>query len=238
MLDFLGIGSYKAATTWLFKRLAMHPDTYFPFGKEAHYWDQGRFGPLYLKVFGQAGLARANEWKSGEITPAYAYLPTETIGKIRTAFPEAKVFMTVRDPTDRVMSSLKMQCRAKGIDPSKLSTKDLRDMCREGKYGGQLEHGRYAVILPKWMEYYPIKIILWEDIADMPLSTLNDLCRHIGIDDTFFDQIPEHLLRQRVHVETTLPVPQDFRAWVIQQSEPDIRAVEELTGRDLSVWRH
>src|SRR5687768_6278372 len=105
MLDFLGIGSRKGATTWLFKRLAMHPETYFPFGKEAHYWNSGRFGSLYLKVFGEANFARSNGWKSGEITPAYAVLPGETIDKIKATFPEARIFMTAREPAGRVISS-------------------------------------------------------------------------------------------------------------------------------------
>ncbi len=39
MIDFLGIGAQKCGTTWLYERLAQHPQVRFPAGKEIHFWD-------------------------------------------------------------------------------------------------------------------------------------------------------------------------------------------------------
>jgi hypothetical protein len=39
VIDFLGIGAHKAATTWLMRNLASHTDVWVPFVKELHYFD-------------------------------------------------------------------------------------------------------------------------------------------------------------------------------------------------------
>ena len=41
MVDFCGIGVQKGGTTWLYENLAAHPDVWFPFIKEVHFFDRG-----------------------------------------------------------------------------------------------------------------------------------------------------------------------------------------------------
>ena len=55
MLDFLGIGAQKAATTWLYANLDLHPQIAFPAGKEVHFWDrrEGREPEEWLKLFAE-----------------------------------------------------------------------------------------------------------------------------------------------------------------------------------------
>jgi hypothetical protein len=53
VIDFLGIGSHKAGTTWLMRNLAFHPDVWVPFVKELHYFDI-----VHLRVDGERVLAR------------------------------------------------------------------------------------------------------------------------------------------------------------------------------------
>jgi hypothetical protein len=107
MLDFLGIGSREAGTTWVFKRLAMHPEAYFPMGKEAHYWDKGDHTSCCMRAFGVGDVITTNRWKCGGITPSYAVVPSERIAALKGAFPEARVFIIARKPVDRTMSNLK-----------------------------------------------------------------------------------------------------------------------------------
>jgi hypothetical protein len=40
MVDFLGIGVQKGGTTWLYRNLVCHPDVWFPFIKEVHFFDR------------------------------------------------------------------------------------------------------------------------------------------------------------------------------------------------------
>ena len=42
MVDFCGIGVQKGGTTWLYENLAAHPEIWFPFIKEVHFFDRGR----------------------------------------------------------------------------------------------------------------------------------------------------------------------------------------------------
>jgi hypothetical protein len=44
MVDFLGIGVQKGGTTWLYRNLICHPDIWFPFIKEVHFFDRRFLG--------------------------------------------------------------------------------------------------------------------------------------------------------------------------------------------------
>ena len=45
IVDFMGIGAQKAATTWLAQNLRQHPDVWIPPRKELHYFDHSEANP-------------------------------------------------------------------------------------------------------------------------------------------------------------------------------------------------
>ena len=46
MLTFLGIGTQKSGTTWLYSMLKHHPRVRFPNRKEVHFWNSPAPPPL------------------------------------------------------------------------------------------------------------------------------------------------------------------------------------------------
>lgn len=62
-----------------------------------------------LKRYRAYFTARVEPWHVayGEVTPGYALLPSEGFATILSIYPEAKFFFLMRDPVDRVSSSLR-----------------------------------------------------------------------------------------------------------------------------------
>ena len=68
MVDFVGIGAPRAGTTWLYGNLRWHPQIWFPFIKELHYFDsvhltpgRTRAGRLRIKVKKKLGANRKSK---------------------------------------------------------------------------------------------------------------------------------------------------------------------------------
>lgn len=123
MIDFIGIGAQKCATTWLYAQLARHPQVRFPAGKEIHFWnahhDKGT--DWWLSQFPDAAGV-----KQGEITPAYGFLDRATIAEIRLTVPDARLFYAMRNPIERAWSAAKMAVLRAEMTPDEASRPMVR----------------------------------------------------------------------------------------------------------------
>jgi hypothetical protein len=94
MVDFCGIGVQKGGTTWLYENLAAHPDVWFPFIKEVHFFDRAR-----------ASLDRAR--KSGEfeelqiVTKIRGRIKKLRSGAIKSRFGRKKELAYLRRLVER-----------------------------------------------------------------------------------------------------------------------------------------
>ena len=66
-VDFLGIGAPRSGTSWLYERLAEHPDFELPRAKELHYFDRSMDypSPNTLANDGLAGRIKDPSWRRG-----------------------------------------------------------------------------------------------------------------------------------------------------------------------------
>ena len=111
-LDFLGIGSQKAGTTWLHKLLQKcHLISLPQKQKEVHFWDwHHRKGiEWYIQQFRYSPQNSSSYY--GEITPCYVVLPEQTIAEISKCFPNLKIIFIARDLVDRAWSAMIMELR-------------------------------------------------------------------------------------------------------------------------------
>ena len=145
MLDFLGIGAQKAGTTWLYEMLCQHPQLAFPGGKEMHFWDAGRSRGLewYRSCF------NVGEKKNGEITPAYAMLPVETIREIHALNPALRVIYILRNPIDRAWSSARM-----ALERAEMTLAEASDQWFVDHFlsQGSLRRGDYESCIRHWRQ--------------------------------------------------------------------------------------
>jgi len=235
MLDFLGIGAQKAATTWLFEQLARHPQLGFPAGKEVHFWDQKRSCGVswWLGLFdhGPPGV------RQGEITPAYALLERADVERIREHVPGLRIFYSLRNPAERAWSAALMALGRAELVPEEASDQWFMDHFRSR---GSLGRGDYVACLERWTSVFPreqLSVFLVDDIARDPRAVLRGLATHIGVAPDFYDTVPDEVLSARIHVGPSLPVRRSLRPGLRAIYAPRLDALEGWLGRDLALWR-
>lgn len=189
-LDFVGIGVERSATTWLSECLRAHPQIFIPEEKELYYFNET--DPHFLK-FKNLKYKRGIAWyksffKSaqkdqlkGEFSPTYLYSKVAT-DRIKKDFPNVKIIVSLRNPTDRAFSQY-LHDKHIGVIPSALLFEDAIK-----KYPNYLEKGMYTKYLQFVFKNFPKKnicIVLYDDIKKSPKKVLQKIYRFLGVDSTF-----------------------------------------------------
>src|SRR5438067_1247995 len=104
---FLGIGSMRCGSTWLYEVLKCHPDIRVSDRKEMHFffmremlqhdldWYNAHFEP---ENGGEPKPVR------GEISPVYARLKAWQVNRIAKLLPDLRIILTLRHPIERAWS--------------------------------------------------------------------------------------------------------------------------------------
>jgi hypothetical protein len=139
----LGVGAQKSGTSWLYEYLSAQKNSNFGALKEYHIWDA-----LYIKECHSLIAPREDRFRyklqninnayefyfnsliddntslTGDITPAYAGLPSFAFEKIRNNLEkvgfDVKVVFLMRDPFERCWSAARMARRDHHADTSEL----------------------------------------------------------------------------------------------------------------------
>ena len=110
--DFLGVGTQKGGTTYLYELLKRHPQVFLAEPKEQHFfslhWQRGV--DWYRKQFASAAESQI----CGEITPYYLFHP-EAPARIQSLLPNVKLIVLLRDPVERALSQY-FHSRRLGLD--------------------------------------------------------------------------------------------------------------------------
>lgn len=203
--NFLILGAQKAGTTALYYALSKHPEVFTSAVKEPRYFtDEAKAladaaGPgdgetrmttsreEYEELFAEAGSAIAR----GEASPSYLYDP-DAPAKIKRLIPDAKLIAILRNPVERAYSNFLYLVR-EGREPlhdfgAALAEEEGRRSngwstawCYKDKgfYGEQLER-YFAHFEPEQIRCY-----LYEDYNEDPETTVKDVYRFLGVDDSF-----------------------------------------------------
>lgn len=239
MIDFLGIGAQKAGTTWLYSMLKAHPQISFPGGKEIHFWD-GRRGAdtcWYRDLFENRDFAI----RSGEITPAYAILPTEIIEKIANLNPELRIIYIVRNPIERAWSSALMALHRAEMTLAEASDQWFIDHFNSR---GSVLRGSYLQTIENWAQIFGKERLLlfrYEMIAEAPRDVLAQCAAHIGVDPEFYAGVSTARLERRIYAAGTYeasatPMRPVLRQALYQQYAESIIALGRSLNWNLSTW--
>lgn len=188
-IDFIGIGTSKAGTTWVSEMLDAHPGICMSEPKEVNYFNEqdnsyvNINNPNYSKGFGWY-KKHFLHWRAGQIigefTPKYLSDPKAPL-RIKKAFPDAKLIVCLRNPVDRAFSQYNFIKYFK-----KKEARPFDEVVRkEPQY---IEKGLYYKHLNRYFQYFSknqIHIIWFEDIKNHPDKVLKTLFRFLGVDETF-----------------------------------------------------
>jgi hypothetical protein len=234
MLDFLGIGAQKAATTWLWYNLENHPAIAFPAGKEVHFWDlhRERGTEWWLGLFADARLG----CKHGEITPAYALLDEATIHGIRAVAPELRLFYSIRNPIARAWSAALM-----AVQRAEMTIDEASDIffIDHFKSAGSCGRGDYLGCLRRWCAVFPngeLQVVVYDDIVTRPATVLMRLAEHIGVHPGFFAKLGTVRMSERIFAGPGADIRPRLLDFLRSLYRRQLETLGAELGRDFTAW--
>ena len=233
MLNFLGIGGQKCGTTWLYELLSLHPSVRFPVGKEVHYWDSHRDRGIdwYKSLFeGQPESAAV-----GEITPAYAILPRDTVEEVARSFPGLRLIYLLRNPIERAWSAALMAMQRAELQIDEVSDQWFIDHFESR---GSRARGDYEACIRTWRVAFSdeqLQLILYEAICVQPFDVYLRCCAHLGVEPYDGPQIRAQA-RQIVFAGPGNPIRPALRTYLRDRYRLQVESLSSYLDTDLSAW--
>lgn len=204
MPNFLIIGAAKAGTTSLYYYLSQHPQIYMSPAKEPRFFalegedlnfrnpdqDINRTSVTTPEAYNQLFQGVTDETAIGEASPLYLYSP-KAVERIKHYIPDVKLIAILRDPVDRAFSCYTHLIR-EGYEPLSFSGGLNEEPNRIQNNWAHLWHyqqaGYYYTQLKRYFDTFApeqIKVYLYEDLNADSTAVTQDICRFLGVDDTF-----------------------------------------------------
>ncbi|HEY4895326.1 MAG TPA: sulfotransferase [Solirubrobacteraceae bacterium] len=206
--DFFIAGHQKCGTTALYEMLRRHPQIFMSAVKEPRYFCTdlySRFPPRsaeakrlrtlegYLSLFAAAEPGQL----AGEASPQYLRSRAAP-AEIAAVQPNAKIIAILREPA-AFLRSLHMQMvssnqetekdfrRAVELEPARREGREIPARCQHPDVLLYTDHVRYVEQLHRFREMFGtenVLVIIYDDFRRDNESTVRDVLRFLGVDDT------------------------------------------------------
>jgi hypothetical protein len=192
-VDFIGIGSTKSGTTWLFYMLGQHPQICRSEPKEIGYFNYAHYvkdfaRPHELKLINRNHTKPFSWYKrhfrhcsghtiKGEFTPYYLY-DERAPSLIKQYFPEVKLIVCLRNPIDRAYS-LYWEWRSYRKRENRTFEESIKE---DRRY---IEHGFYYKYLSHYIRCFEldqIMVVLFDNMIINPEQEIINVFRFLKID--------------------------------------------------------
>lgn len=246
--NFLIIGAQKSATRWLRRHLDEHPEVFTAKGEPA-FFNTGRF-ERGLEDYRRDFEGWSGEPVVGESTPGYMMWredPSRTVARIDESLPSVRLMALLRNPVDRTYSAFIHHMRNGRIPPNADLLEQVRSVASEEDSFGLISGGWYAASLAPYFERFGdrLKVFLHDEVTEKPGRVYAEALEHVGASPTF---MPPGL--RRVRHSGRSPAESGYagedgrraltdgeRAELYGYFREDVERLEELLGRDLSLWK-
>lgn len=253
--DFMCIGAPRAATTWVHKSLADHPEVFLPRRKEVHFYDERPADPgntgaglrwsdsFYFDVERPAHLRwywhqyrHAGARLAGDITPLYSTLSAERIGIVRRHMPDLRLIYILRNPIDRAWSGLRKSAwYQKG--ENWLDGKDEDWLLKQVMRPEVLIRGNYPRAIDNWESVFPADRFLYlffDDVTSKPEESLDRMYNFLGIAGAGARTAEK--IAQKVNAAPERAMPDYVRQALQAHYAKQVESLESRFKRDLSHW--
>jgi hypothetical protein len=202
------VGAGKAGTTSLWRYLDAHPDIFMSRVKEPHFFSRGglpgqpvvKEPDAYARLFAGAASYRYR----GEASVSYLWDP-ESPQRIRTAAPQARIIVSLRDPVERAYANYWTTFNLG------LERRPFGDAVREELAAGEgptvlpppyVARGYYAEQLLRYRETFgdATTVVFFDDLAADVHGTMERIFERLDLDPT-----PARPIDGTVHFRFTLP---------------------------------
>jgi hypothetical protein len=242
---FLVIGAQKSATRWLRHNLGKHPEIYASPYEIGFFNSPRRFADLGVNWYRAQFVEGWNgEQVVGESTPGYMmwrHEPAVIAERIKSAIPDVRLFAILRNPVDRANSAMVHHIKHERLHPRSrlvdLADKKVPADDRLGLVAG----GWYAASLKPFKNLFgeQLLVLLHDDIRNDPRGVYEAVLRHIGLMPEFDPPDLEALVfsnQQGESAQWKRDVSPEARAALHRHFRDDLRELEQMIGRDLSIW--
>lgn len=174
---------------------------------------------------------------TGEVTPAYAIMPDETVRRIAQLNPEIKALYMLRNPIDRAWSGIVNNlARKKRRHISRVPTEEL---LRKVESAERSKRNDYAANIRTWRAALGEERLFlgyMEEIKTTPEELIGRICRFLEISEPD-DEVKRSVQEQ---VNTTkrygAPMPPEVRRRLARLLLPKIEEIAELVGGHAETW--
>ena len=246
--EFLCIGGRRCGTTWLHNQLSRHPDIYLHRKKEIHFFDNdawwqkhifsGLDDPIAWRWY-SLHFARAESFQfKGDITPAYAIIPEETVSIIAEKLPNVKIIYIMRNPLERTWSSIrKSMYQRTGLTPG---DRDFSEKMFESiDFQTISVPSNYKKTILLWEKYFSAEQILYlffDDIRSDGAKILSRVCSFIGADQLKLSSVGRKKSSSPPNSAPQGKIPDEIRARFAEETEEQINFLGNKFNRDLRHW--
>lgn len=253
--DFMCIGAPRAATTWLYHQLRVHPDCFLPKIKELRFfdqpvtsdysdgtdlvWDESFFfdvsQPAHWRWY-WLQFRKAQGRLKGEITPGYCALSKDRVDLIKASIPDLKLIYIIRNPVDVVWSTVrKVIWYQKGRQQLERYPTDV--LLRSAFHPANLRWGEFDKNIHTWEARFDqdeILYLLFDDLAAEPSSQLNRVCRFLGASPLVDDD--SRRASSRINAAPPHDMPAEIREALVSRFADTVKYLERKLERDLGHW--
>ena len=201
--QFIVAGTARAGTTALYAYLRQHPQIFLPVVKEPCFFTfageeieftKGKFAFAVndIEVYGQLYKKAAEDQITGDISTPYLYKYEKTISNIKMLhdYPEQiKVIIILRNPVERAYSQYMWRVRDGREEFTFEEALEQEANRMKKNYSFDYfykDRGLYYEQVKAYLSNFKnVKIFLFEDLKTNPTHTLAQICKFIGVDDSF-----------------------------------------------------
>src|SRR6266446_10772065 len=203
---FLGIGSMRCGSTWLYEALKCHPDIQLSESKELDFF----FMPQMLKHdldWYEANFAPEDGGEPrpvrGEISSDLARLKGWQVNRIAELLPDLRIILTLRHPIERAWSQALYQSGFwEHKDVRQISPTEFLRKIEKARNKLSSDYLRTIEIWSKAFGREALHIDFFDRIQDDPETYVNGVLRHIGAATPW--TLPAKLIKKKVHATHTL----------------------------------
>jgi hypothetical protein len=240
---FLGIGSMRCGSTWLYEVLKCHPDIQMSHAKEMDFFFMPQMLHYDLKWYAAHFTSeKGDEPKAirGEISPRYTRLRAWHVRQIARLLPDLRIVLTVRHPLERVWSQTL-------YDFGRLRRRDVRDvsvveLLRQVERPRSRLSSDYARAISIWSNAFgkeAVHVSLFDKLRDDPEGYVNSILCHVGATTPWTP--PTKFIRQKVLATKSLieydrAIPEVVRWYIADQLLEPTEELNHILDGQVSGW--
>ena len=174
---------------------------------------------------------------TGEITPRYSLLSSETIQTLKEIYQHVKIILMLRNPVERTWSSISKYFRDSSTKTErKISVGNAKLILKDKLI---FEKSSYGEIIDRWQAVFGddnIGIFYFDDLNDKPEKLLENVANFLGM-EPWPETLPESLLRT-VNASTYLlgPMPPAVSFLLASHYEPQLEKLRKKLGYPVTKW--